>query len=152
MGLSALSTGINAVGQANAGAAANEVAKKNAHLSDVAAVDAEQRGSKQAGEARMKGTDIVGEQRLATAASGVEVGVGTSAQLAEDTRAAAELDAQTIKANAAREAWGFRTQGTDFRTQGAQAEARGNYGAVASLLEGGSNTANLAAKFYKSLK
>jgi hypothetical protein len=82
-------------------------ARENARLAKVAEADALQRGYREAGLARMAGSQLVAEQKVAAAASGADPSVGTPAQVAGSTRAIAELDALTLQNNAARESWGF---------------------------------------------
>jgi hypothetical protein len=71
---------------------------------------------------------MIGSQRAAFAASGVVVDDPNSsvADVAANTAALSEIDALTIRSNAAREAWGFRSQAQDFRTRGQIAKNEGS--------------------------
>ena len=92
-----------------------EQARQNALRSEVAAVDAEERGAAEAAQIQSKGTQTIATGRVATAASGIELDSPTATRVAETTRAYATLDARTTKANAAREAWGYRQEGEQYK-------------------------------------
>ncbi len=79
----------------------------------VKAVDASQRGAQQEGIARTKGTQEVSSQATQIAQGGLETS-GTAAKVLSDTRAMSELDALTIRSNAAREAWGHQMQAEQY--------------------------------------
>lgn len=101
--------------------AEKEAHNRNAENAEFAAVDAEARGGIEASKARAAGGEVVGAQRVALAANGVELQSGSALELLVDTRGQSELDAQTLKNNAKREAWGFRTQAV--QEQGARKAA-----------------------------
>lgn len=82
------------------------------------AADADARGGVAAGLERMKGSQLEGQQATGYAASGVDAGSGSPARAMLDTRMMTDLDAQTIKGNAAREAWGYSTKADLAFTQG----------------------------------
>jgi hypothetical protein len=106
--------GFNLVGQAQESAAARREALENKKLADAAAADAMARGYREAGLARAAGAQNVAAQTVAAAASGVDPTVGTPAQVAAGSAALSALDAATLENNAAREAWGFKTQGLAY--------------------------------------
>jgi hypothetical protein len=81
--------------------------QQNETLAKRAAGDALLRGNQQAGRTRVKGTQLIGQQDVAYANSGVDPTQGSAAQTMANTSALTELDAQTQQNNAAREAWGF---------------------------------------------
>lgn len=106
--------------------------RQQARLAELAAADALIRGQREAGQSRMQGSQIIGEQQVAAAASGVEASSGTPAALAAQTRAFAALDAETARVNAAREAWGLRTNAKQLRSEASAARARGTSAAIAT--------------------
>jgi hypothetical protein len=61
-----------------------------------------------------------------------------------DTRMMSELDAQTIRNNAAREAWGLNQQSSQLVEQARQAERAGRLAAGATLLGGLGNAAGMS--------
>jgi hypothetical protein len=123
--------GINAYGQkkagdaqAAAGRANREAANSQANLSDfnaemadLQAQDAVARGDIDASRFRQTVNVMIGAQRAAQAANNVDVGFGSSVDVQADTRYLGEIDASTIRTNAAREAWGFRVNAADLREQ-----------------------------------
>ncbi|TAJ87281.1 MAG: hypothetical protein EPO41_23355, partial [Reyranella sp.] len=76
-----------------------------------------------------------------------------------DTAAAGELDARTIRANAAREAYGYQIQGQGYgntaileSTRAANSTYTSNYlGAGASLLSGASTLADKWRRFQQNV-
>lgn len=142
-------------GQAQQGAAESEaqLSDYNASVADLQAIDAEQRGEEEASRYRAGVRGIVGEQRTGFAASGVEAGSGSALDVQADAAFLGELDALTVKTNAAREAWGYKVQATDLRKraeiqrkEGAFARASGDdaaraakIGAATTLIGGGAS-------------
>jgi hypothetical protein len=60
---------------------------------------------------------MVGTQRAGQAAGGVDVGYGSTVDVQADAKYLGELDAQTIRQNAQREAWGYKVTAVDYRKQ-----------------------------------
>lgn len=89
-------------------------------------------------KARMQGTQMVAAQRFGYANSGIDEKTGTAAQVQGNTAAAAELDAQTIKNNAAREAWGLGLQRTQAQQNLQNTTESLNRGVVAADISGSS--------------
>lgn len=118
----------------------------NAGMSDRAADDAVSRGETAASRARLKGKMVIGSQRAALAASGVDVNTGSAADVQADTAAMSALDAQTIKNNAAREALGYKTQALNFRTRAQMTRLGGDNAAGNTMLTGGMQFANYSAQ------
>lgn len=123
--------------------------QRAAKLADAQAVDALRRGSLLAGQARTKGTRVLAEQQIAFASSGVDASVGTPAQLANETGAMSEFDAQTLENNAAREAWGHKEVGRGYGLKRQQLAQQHESGGVrtglqvgGSLLSAGGAVAN----------
>lgn len=131
--------GLNAIGQLKSGAAAKNASRENASTAlDVGAQNADlilegadlnagidEFNSRvyvgQAKDALTRGKDtedrfrksikgFIGSQRAAYAAQGIDVASGSSVEVQADTAKQGELDALTIRTNAAREAWGYRVQ------------------------------------------
>lgn len=81
------------------------------------AADALSRGSRAAGLARIKGSQVIGQQQAALGASGVDASSGSPLKMMADTRLMSEADVATIKANAAKEAWGYETEAAKYGIQ-----------------------------------
>ena len=129
------STGVSAGAQLAAGRSNSKMAKSNAELADVAARDALVRGSDEETRYRMNIRQVQGRQRAAVAASGLTFS-GSAAEIARDTDMIAEQDVTTIRANAAREAFGFRTQADSYRYQ-SRLDRRGALTGAAGTFLGG---------------
>lgn len=101
------------------------IAESNAALADAAAVDAIERGGMAVNEARRSGRKLIGQQRAAAAAGGIQVDAGIAEQLQKETEFLTEQDVATIRTNAARSAWGSRTEATNYRASAAMQRAVG---------------------------
>lgn len=60
---------------------------------------------------------IAGQQRAAIAAQGIDSQIGTPAEILGETALFGAADQQTLRANAARQAWGFNAQQTMLGNQ-----------------------------------
>lgn len=103
--------------------------EQDAQIAASQATDAVARGAETERRQRTLTGQTIGAQRAAMAASGIDLGVGSAADVQADTAHIGELDALTIRNNAKREAYGYEVQAMDLR-------ARANLARV-----GGANTA-----------
>lgn len=134
MALTAASGAYAAYAQRTAARAEEAAANQNAKVAENAAADALQRGAAEEGRHRDRVRRLIGTQRAGIGASGIELESGSPLELVSDTAALGELDALTIRSNAAREAYGYRAQGNDMRNQGRIARARGANAVRSTLL------------------
>jgi len=138
--LSALGEGTNAYNQSVAtrqqGRFAQQIAERNAVMSDKAATDAVQRGYTESNYAQSRTDSLVGSQRAALASQGLDPNSGTGLALQGDAQLSGSVDVATIRANAYREAYGFKTQALNIRTQGRLDRLSSRYKAKQMLLEG----------------
>lgn len=148
MGATMAAGAVTAYSQYQTGKYNEAVADNNATLAERQAVDAEERGKIEADEHRERVQRIISEQRAGMSASGVEINSGSALDLIVGTREMGELDALRIENNAAREAYGYRSQGMNYKAQGKLDRYAGNTGAVGTAL----STAGNAAYQYKVLK
>ena len=116
-------------------------------IADLRAEDAIKRGKRTANEIQKVGQRIIGTQRAAYAAQGVELDSGSALLVQEDTASQAKIDALTMKNNAYREAWGYKTQALDYTMQGQMAEYAGAQKRAESLITGGLSFASSFNKF-----
>lgn len=118
----AIGTGVQGFNQARAssaeGAYQKQIYDSNAQIAEIQAQDAIDRGNKDAKELKKQGKRLIGAQRAALAAQGIEVNDADALALQMDTAGSTAQDALKIKNNAWREAWGFRVQGANYRSQG----------------------------------
>lgn len=126
--------------------------EQNAAFAELQAEDAIRRGDKEAAAAIRRGEQVVGEQRAGYAASGIDVNFGSARDIQEQTMQISESDARTIKNNAWREAWGFKTQAESARTSGRFARAGGYAEARNTMLTGFGEAAGYGIKAYQRSK
>lgn len=126
-----------------------DVAEQNAKLAEQQATDATARGATSESRFRTSTSQLVGAQKTGYAGQGVDVSTGTPAEVMADSARLGELDALTIRNNAAREAFGYTVQAANERTQGAMARMAGentassaNAQAASTLLTGGAQFGN----------
>ena len=104
----------------------------NARLADLQAQDAITRGSMDANATLDATRARVASARAAAGASGVDVSSGSALAVQAGTARTGAYDAMLIRVNAARQAWGFTTQGQFDRAQGQYARAAGQQEAGAT--------------------
>lgn len=171
LGLAGLAT--KAVGEHQAGQAAEaagraqadvsesqaQVADYNAHVADLQSQDAVERGAEAENRFRLQVRGAIGAQRTGFAAGNIDVGFGSAVDVQGDAAYLGELDALQIRTNAARQAWGYSVQASDYRQQatidrkaaanqiaaGEQAATASNFNVASTLLTGG--TSLLQAKY-----
>lgn len=110
-----------------------QVSDYNASVADLQALDATQRGAEEESRFRTSVRGIIGQQRAGQAASGVDVGFGSAVDVQADAAMLGELDALTIRNNAAREAWGYQVQAADLRKRAAITRKEGVNQAAAGV-------------------
>jgi len=94
-----------------------QIADNNAQLAEWQASQAIVNGQAAEEGSRLQTAQIYGRQRAGLAASGVDLGYGSATDILASTELLGERDATTIHDNALREAWGYRTEGLDYRNQ-----------------------------------
>jgi hypothetical protein len=127
------------------GNAAKKAADYNALVSDQLAQDAIDKGRADEQMYRQGVKSLMGAQRADFAGQNVEVDTGTPVDVAADTAYLGEQDAQQIRLNAQREAWGYKAQGQGYRQQGAAAQRSGYFDAASAVLGGSASL--LQAKY-----
>lgn len=123
-----------------------QVAGANAQTSEALAVDAIARGQVASNQVRRQGEQLQGRQRAVLAARGLDMTQGSVQSILQDTDYFSRLDQATVRSNASREAWGYRTQKTNYQNAAIFAQSRadqidplfqGAMGAAASYFGGG---------------
>lgn len=135
---------VSAVGQIAQGQYNASVARSNAANLDAAAADATTRGGIAANQRRADTQRVIGSQRAGM--SGVDLSTGSSLDVLVGTAGIGEQDALTIENNAAREAWGYRTQAGYARQQAKFAQSQGFFGAGSTILTGSMQAGSLLSK------
>lgn len=89
----------------------SDMAANNAKVSKWNAEDAIARGGEAANLKAREAERLRGTQVARLASNGLDISSGTPLAILEDTMFMGQQDANTIRNNAAREAWGFEVQG-----------------------------------------
>lgn len=135
--LTAAAGGTQALGQYQQSKAESNMLKQNARLADQQARDARAMGAIQEERVRRQVRQAAGAQRAALGANGVDIGSGTALDLQADTAGQGEQDAYLTRANALREAWGFKVQANNYRNQAMLTRKAGKMAAAGTLLGSG---------------
>lgn len=124
----------------------------NASVATLQAQDAVARGATDEARYRTSVQGMIGKQRAAQAGNNVDVNTGSSVDVQSDAAFLGEIDALTIRTNAARTAWGYNVQaendtraGQIAREGGQAAQTAGIIGAGTTALAGTSSL--LQAKY-----
>lgn len=119
--LSTASDAIGALFQSNAAAQSakynSEVDKVNASVARQNAVYAGAAGEAQTYTQGLKSREVGGAIKANQAASGIDVNKGSAVDVQASQEAVGQLDAMTIRSNAAREAYGYETKAASFENQ-----------------------------------
>lgn len=133
----ALMGGVSAMGQANYQAS---IAKQNAAAAQAQAGMDLRAGQTAESEGKLKVGATVGAQRAAQAANGVDVGVGSAAQIQQSTRDQGTFDAAITRYNAERAAYGQNVQATSDLAQAKMDKASGRNALIGSFIGAASST------------
>ncbi|MDR1311544.1 MAG: hypothetical protein LBK01_06705 [Burkholderiaceae bacterium] len=101
----------------------SRIAQINADIAEMQVQNARIQGRNEVMRHTLKARHLQGQQRASMAANGVDIGVGSAAELRASTAAMAEIDKNTIEANALRTAWGYKFQKQDYLNQSMMAKA-----------------------------
>lgn len=121
-----------------AGQVNEDIAEYNQTIAGYQSRDAIDRGKEREKRFRDDASRLQGSQRAALAAQGIEIDDDSALDLLADTASSIEIDAITIRNNAAREAWGYAVQAQDYGFRGEVAAATGTSQAVSTILTSGS--------------
>ncbi len=131
--------------------------RQNADLADQQAADAISRGQVEEGRIKLDTTQRFGSTMAALASQGVDVGSGSALDVQASEAGLGALDQLTVRNNAAREAWGYNVQATDYRNQATMAQVGGNRAAagykaqgVSALLSGAAQEVGLYSSLNRS--
>ncbi len=120
LGMSVAGMVSGALGSYFSASAQKSLLSAQAELADINARVAESQarvelmtGQRREQASRLSTAALKGSQRAAMAANGVDLGVGSAAELQATTDLVGEVDAATIHEGAVRSAWGYRTQATN---------------------------------------
>lgn len=140
---SVASTAVSYMGQQQQAAAQSAAANYQAQVASNNAVIARQNADAalQAGQAaeqqqRTKSAALLGSIRAAQAANGIRIDSGSALDVQADAATLGELDALTIRNNAARQAWAYQAQGDTFAAQSQLDTAQAGWAQSAGQTQG----------------
>lgn len=132
----------------------SEVAANNAEIASQTATRAAQAGEAQAEATSQKTRATVGAITASQAAGNIDVNSGSALDVQSSAKELGELDALTVRSNAAKTAYGYQTQSASDTGQSqldafqaANAGTAGEISAGGSILGGVSNAAGNYGKF-----
>jgi hypothetical protein len=126
----------------------------NSQIANVKADEAISRGDREAKDVLRMGEKIKGQQRAGYAGQGVKVDSGSADYVQQETDMFSKLDAETVKNNAWREAWGYKvealnnTQTAQFTRQAGRNASRNTL--IASGLNAGGSLIKTYGDYYKA--
>lgn len=125
------------------------VARNNSIIASYNAQNATQVGSVLENTKRQQTAQTMATYRAKAGGAGVDLQSGSPLNVQGDIAGLGELDALTIRHNAAREAWGYNVAGQSYAAQAGadetasrNAETMGELGAFASILGGASTVSS----------
>ena len=125
----------------------SDALKLNAMRAEVEAQDALRRGETEASKHLGATGRLIGSQRAAMAAQGVNIDSGSASMVTQDTAALGALDALTIRNNAYREAYGFKSQALGYAGQAKLTRMGARSAGYSTLLTGGLSAARDLASY-----
>lgn len=140
---------MGAVGQYQQGQVAKQVGRNNQIMSEYAAQDAQRRAGEDALKVQQKASQLKGSQRATMAAKGLDLGVGTQADILDQTDFFGATDVATTRSNGNRDAWSAREQGRQARAQGNASARQANIGAFSTLLSTAGSVSSKWADYGK---
>ena len=150
-GIAQLGTSVVEAGAAKtAGRIQAQQLEFNAKLAELNAQDAMRRGEKEAKKIRKQTKQVVGAQRAALAAQGIDVDVDTGADIQESAEVIGRLDEETVRTNARKEAFGLKVAAEDLRGQAGLTRFAAKSKARTSLLTGGIGALGFGAQAYQA--
>lgn len=132
-----VSTALTAYSANQQSRAQKDMANYNAKVAEIQAQDAITRGNEEASKVRRQYAQMAGRQRAELAAKGLDLTEGTTADVIDQTDFFSQIDQNTARDNAAREAWNLRA-----RRQGYQYEASTQRPGQAAFLAGAGTVAS----------
>ena len=118
----------------------------NADMADRAAQDAITKGEEQVNDIRRKTKQLVGEQRAAFAAQGIDINSGSAADVQEDSHFWGVQDELTARNNAFLESYGYKMKALNLRTQAEVTRVSSDYKYRLGLIQTGMDMGEKAAK------
>jgi hypothetical protein len=138
---------ISTMGMIQNSRAQAKAAEMNARAQQEAARQAIEQGQQEAERQRRAGAAMLGEQRVAMAANGVDVTSAAAIDVLDDTRFLIEEDAFAVRENARRKAQGNAQAAANYRAEASSARSQGIFGAASTLLTTGAKVGKRYAHY-----
>lgn len=128
-----------------------DIADINARMSESQAQATLLTGQKQAQQSMLQTAQLKSTQRAGMAANGLDLGVGSAANVLNSTEVMGQIDKNQIEANATRAAWGYRTQSTNYANEALmdRATASGINPTMAGVTSLISGAGQVASSWYR---
>jgi hypothetical protein len=134
----------------------SEIAANNATIAQQTATRAANAGEEQAAVSEQKTRATVGAIKANQAAGNIDVNSGSAVDVRSSAEELGELDALTVRSNAAKTAYGYQTQAASYtaqsqldKFQGNNAAIAGDIGAAGSILGGVSGAAGAYGNYLQ---
>lgn len=124
----------------------------NIEIAEMQGKDVRARGEREATAAKKQARNIISEQRVALAAQGIDIDSGSALEIQEDTAMLGEREAQTIRNNAWREAWGYKVEALNLGHRQQMENSANAYKRQSTLLTAGFNSAATGVSTYGKIK
>jgi len=125
------------------------VAKESQRAENERVRDAMQRGDIQARDTARRQSQLIGAQRAAMAANGIDLTFGSAADLMADTAMYAREDQWTVRENTRREVMGLDISAANFGAQAVAARGRATGALIGGGLQAASTIAGGAQRYGK---
>jgi len=145
MAMTAIGGYQQAQAQRAAGNANAQIAENNARLAEQQAHDTQVLATRDQQQSAWRTRALIGQQKAAIAANGLDMDVGTPLDLMKETAMFGKADEDAIGLDATRKAWGYQAEAINYRNQGAQAKWAGKAQSRATIL---STIGGLAGQAY----
>lgn len=120
------------------------LADVNARMAESAAQNALQAGAREVQRSQLQTAQVKSSQRASMAANGVDLGVGSPDNVLTTTDFVGQIDANTLQANAIKQAMGYRTEAINDTSQGQM--SRASAGAISPIGAGFTSLLGSAGK------
>src|SRR5690625_2529620 len=110
-------------GQAKLAESSARLSEVNARISELGAQSALEQGKHQVADLTMRAGQLKSRQRASMAANGIDLSVGSAAEVQASTDLLKEIDKSTLRMNALRNAFGYRTQTINHTAQAGMTRA-----------------------------
>lgn len=122
----------------------------NRKIAEMQANDALRRGAKEKRDVETQTRQLIGAQRAAMAAQGIEVDTGSALDIQKDTATLGRMDALTVRMNAYREAWGYKFNAMQMTAQGELIGTQSRFARSQALVGAGQSLAGAGLTYAAS--